>query len=82
MERSIGMLIFHAICYSEEAARTPHLLPPSPLFSSVAQVSAPKAYWKLVWDHLSHIQASVAFHQLEMSLGSVGALVDAAIKCP
>ncbi len=49
MERSIGMLIFRAICYSEEAARDP---PPPPLFSPLLHKSlAPIAYRKLVWDH-------------------------------
>lgn len=41
----------------------------TPLFSSVAQVSAPIVHRKLMWDHSSHTRASVGF-----SGGSVGAL--------
>lgn len=67
------MLVFHALCYSEEAARTPFY---SPLFSSVAQASGPTAYRKLMWDLLSHSQVCVASYRLEMSFGSVGALIE------
>lgn len=72
MERPSGMLIFHAICYSKEAARTPFY---SPLFSSLVQVSSSIAYRKLVWDLLNNIQVSVAFFWLKMPLGRVGALI-------
>lgn len=51
----------------------------TPLFSSVAQVSGPHSLQETgvgPSHHLSRIQASVAFLPLEMSLGSVGALVE------
>lgn len=77
MERSIGMLIFQAICYSEEAAKVPPTPHPSFLLCctslwpcSLQETGAGPSH------HLSSIQASVVFFPLEMSLGSVGTLIE------
>lgn len=84
MEKSIGMLIFKLFAIQGKLPGTPSPLYPSFLLyctslcpHSLQETGVGPSH------HLGHIQASVAFFPLEMSLGSVGALIEfVAYKVP